>query len=530
MAALHGLSFIGFSRGRPTGGGYRAANPATGADLEPVFHAAADEEVDRACALAAAAAPRWAELSNAERAAFLEAVAARIEAIAPDLVARAGEETGLPAARLQGEIGRTTGQLRLFAAVAGRGDWVDPRIERADPDRKPVPKPDHRSLLRPLGPVAVFCASNFPFAFSVAGGDTAAAFAAGCPVVVMAHHAHAGTAELVGGAVDEAVRACGLPEGSFSLVFGAGRVAGQRIARHPAIRAIGFTGSRTGGRALMDIAAARPAPIPVYAEMSSVNPVVLLEGALASRGDAIAAGLFGSCTLGVGQFCTQPGVVILVKSVAAHTFVAALAALFAEAPAGVMLTAGIHRAYEQGLAARKARPGVKVLAVGKPAEGPNRGVAALVAADAATFLADHSLHEEVFGPTSLVVWCDDDAAVEQVVRSLPGNLTATVHGTDAELAWHAGLLAALAARAGRVVANGYPTGVEVSHAIVHGGPWPALSDGRSTSVGSAAILRFARPVCYQNFPDAALPAALQNANPLGLSRLVDGVRTAAAVS
>ena len=529
MAALHGLSFIGFSRGRPTGGGFRAANPATGSDLEPVFHAAADEEVDRACGLAAAAAPRWAELSNAERAVFLEAVAARIEAIAPDLVARAGEETGLPAARLQGEIGRTTGQLRLFAAVAGRGDWVDPRIERADPDRKPVPKPDHRSLLRPLGPVAVFCASNFPFAFSVAGGDTAAAFAAGCPVVVMAHHAHVGTAELVGGAIDEAVRSCGLPEGSFSLVFGAGRVAGQRIARHPAIRAIGFTGSRTGGRALMDIAAARPAPIPVYAEMSSVNPVVLLEGALASRGDAIAAGLFGSCTLGVGQFCTQPGVVILVKSVAAHTFVAALAALFAEAPAGVMLTSGIHRAYEQGLAARKARPGVKVLAVGKPAEGPNRGVAALMATDAATFLADHSLHEEIFGPTSLVVWCDDDAAVEQVVRSLPGNLTATVHGTDAELAWRTGLVAELAARAGRVVANGYPTGVEVSHAIVHGGPWPALSDGRSTSVGSAAILRFARPVCYQNFPDAALPAALKNANPLGLSRLVDGVRTTAAV-
>jgi NADP-dependent aldehyde dehydrogenase len=530
MVALQGLSFIGFARGRPTGAGFRAVNPAAGVEIEPVFHPAADDEVDRACELAAGAAPGFAALTNEARAAFLEAVAVRIEALAPQLVARAGEETGLPAARLQGEIGRTTGQLRLFAGVAGRGDWVDPRIERADPDRKPAAKPDHRSLLRPLGPVAVFCASNFPFAFSVAGGDTAAALSAGCPVVVMAHHAHVGTAELVGGAVVEAVKACGLPEGTFSLVMGAGRVAGQRIARHPAIRAIGFTGSRAGGRALMDIAAAREAPIPVYAEMSSVNPVVLLEGALASRGDALAAGLFGSCTLGVGQFCTQPGVVILVKSVAAHTFVSALAALFADAPAGVMLTSGIHRAYEQGVAARKARPGVTLLAGGKPADGPNRGVPALLAADAATFLADHSLHEEIFGPTSLVVWCDDDATVERVARSLPGNLTATVHGTDAELAWHAGLLAELAARAGRVVANGYPTGVEVSHAIVHGGPWPALSDGRSTSVGSAAILRFARPVCYQNFPDAALPAALRNANPLGLARLVDGVRTTAPVA
>jgi len=530
MPTLLGQSFIGFARSRSTEGPFRAVNPATGHDLDPVFHAAAPADVDRACDLAGQAAPLLATLPAGRKAALLRDIAARIEAHAAELVPRATEETGLPAARCQGEIGRTVGQLRLFAAVVEQGDWLDARIERADPDRKPLPKPDHRSLLRPLGPVAVFCASNFPFAFSVAGGDTAAALAAGCPVVVMAHHAHVGTAELVAGLVVEAVREQGLPEGTFSLVMGAGRVAGQRMARHPAIRAIGFTGSRAGGRALMDLAAAREAPIPVYAEMSSVNPVVLLEGALASRGEAIAAGLFGSCTLGVGQFCTQPGIVILVRSVAAHTFVADLAAHFAAAPAGVMLTAGIHRSYERGLAERTARPGVSVLAHGRSEEGPTRAVAALLAADAATFLADGSLHEEIFGPTSLVVWCDDDAQVEAVVRALPGNLTATVHATDAELAWHSGLLAALAARVGRVVANGYPTGVEVSHAIVHGGPWPALSDGRSTSVGTAAILRFVRPVCFQNFPDAALPEPLQNANPLGITRLVDGVRTAAPLS
>jgi len=530
MPTLLGQSFIGFARSRSADAGFRAVNPATGFELEPVFHAATPAEVDLACDLAGRAAPLLAALPATRRAALLRDIAGRIEAHAGELVARATEETGLPAARCQGEIGRTVGQLRLFAAVVEQGDWVDARIERADPARTPVPKPDHRSLLCPLGPVAVFCASNFPFAFSVAGGDTASALAAGCPVVVMAHHAHAGTAELVAGLVVEAVRGQELPEGTFSLVIGAGRVAGQRIARHPAIRAIGFTGSRAGGRALLDIAAAREAPIPVYAEMSSVNPVVLLEGALASRGEAIAAGLFGSCTLGVGQFCTQPGIVILVRSVAAHTFVADLAAHFAAAPAGVMLTAGIHAAYDRGVGRHKERPGVSVLAHGCSAEGPTRAVAALLATDAATFLADASLHEEIFGPTSLVVWCDDDAQVEAVVRSLPGNLTATVHGTDAELAWHAGLLAALAARAGRVVANGYPTGVEVSHAIVHGGPWPALSDGRSTSVGSAAILRFVRPVCFQNFPDAVLPEPLRNANPLGLSRLVDGVRTAAPLS
>jgi NADP-dependent aldehyde dehydrogenase len=311
--------------------------------------------------------------------------------------------------------------------------------------------------------------------------------------------------------------------------MGEGRIIGQQVAKHPALRAIGFTGSRAGGRALMDTAAARPTPIPVYAEMSSVNPVVLLEGALAARGETIATGLVGSCTLGVGQFCTQPGLIVLVRSAAAEAFVSKLSALFTECADGVMLTAGIHQAYQKGVATRTAQAGVKVIAQGKSSGQPNRAVATLFSTEAKTFVADASLQEEIFGPSSLVIWCADAREVDAVLGALHGNLTATVHGTDAELAQHAALIARLEAVAGRVVINGFPTGVEVSHAIVHGGPYPSLSDGRTTSVGSNAIYRFTRLVCFQNYPDAALPAELRNANPLGLSRLVNGTRSNSAI-
>lgn len=529
MSSLLGLSFIGFARGQSAGSPYRAINPATAAALAPEFFPATTAEADRAGDLAAQATPALAALSGVKKAAFLRDIAARIEAATPTLVARATQETGLPEARCQGEIGRTMGQLRLFADLVEKGDWIDARVETANPDRKPLPKPDHRSLLRPIGPVAVFCASNFPFAYSVAGGDTASAFAAGCPVIVMAHHAHVGTAEIMGGLIVEAVKAAGLPEGTFSLLMGEGRVIGQQVAKHPALRAIGFTGSRVGGRALMDTAAARPQPIPVYAEMSSVNPVVLLEGALAARGEAIATGLLGSCTLGVGQFCTQPGLIVLVRSAAAEAFVSKLSALFTECADGVMLTAGIHQAYTKGLTIRTAQTGVNVLARGKSSGLPNRAVATLFSTDAHTFIAQAGLQEEIFGPSSLVIWCQDTAEVSAVVAVLHGNLTATLHGTDTELAAQGALLAQLEANAGRVVVNGFPTGVEVSHAIVHGGPYPSLSDGRTTSVGSNAIYRFTRLVCFQNYPDDALPAELQNANPLALTRLVNGTRSNASL-
>lgn len=529
MPSLLGQSFLGFSRGQSTTKSFQAFNPATGLALEPKFHVATPAEVDHVCDLAAQATPLLADLSGKQKALFLRDIASRIEVATPNLVARATQETGLPEARCQGEIGRTMGQLRLFADLVEKGDWIDARIETANADRKPLPKPDHRSLLRPIGPVAVFCASNFPFAYSVAGGDTASALAAGCPVIVMAHHAHIGTAEIMGSLVVDAVKAAGLPEGTFSMIMGEGRVAGQQIARHPALRAIGFTGSRVGGRALMDTAAARAQPIPVYAEMSSVNPIVFLEGALATRGDNLATGLLGSCTLGVGQFCTQPGLLIMVRSRTSEAFVAKLSALFTEATDGVMLTAGIHLAYTKGLAERAITPGIQTLAQGKHSGQPNRAVATLFSTYAATFIATASLQDEIFGPSSLIIECQDSAEVSRVIASLHGNLTATIHGTDAELATHGSLIAQLEANAGRVVINGFPTGVEVSHAIVHGGPYPSLSDGRTTSVGSNAIYRFTRLVCFQNYPDAALPAELRNANPLGLSRLVNGTRSNAAL-
>lgn len=524
MQHLSGQSFIGFARSQSTGPAQRCVNPATATDLPTDFFQATSADVEQACHLAQAAAPVLAALGGKQKAAFLRAIAVRIEAATPDLVARATQETALPVARCEGEIGRTIAQLRLFADLVDAGDWIDARIETANPDRKPLPKPDHRSMLRPLGPVAVFCASNFPFAYSVAGGDTASAFAAGCPVIVMAHHAHCGTAEIMAALVVDAVRASGLPEGTFSMLMGSGRVIGQQLARHPVLRAIGFTGSRTGGRALMDTAAARAVPIPVYAEMSSVNPVVILRGALAARGDAIATGLAASCTLGVGQFCTQPGLIILERTAVAEVFVATLSRLFTEAAEGTMLTAGIHQAYTQGVAVRTAHAGVTVLARGPASGQPNRATPTLFATDARAFVADGSLQEEIFGPSSLVIWCTDAGERGQVITALHGSLTATIHASDAELAANTDLIGQLTAIAGRVIINGFPTGVEVSHAIVHGGPYPALSDGRTTSVGSNAIYRFTRLVCYQNFPESALPAELQSANPLGISRLVNGVR------
>ena len=529
MSLLLGQSYIGFSRGQSRGSPYRCHDPATAEALSPEFFPASPKEVEQAGDLAAEAAPLLAALTGPQKAAFLRDLSRRIVAAGPALIGRATQETALSPERCQAELDRTTGQLRLFAELVEKGEWVDARIETAQPDRRPTPKPDHRSMSRPLGPVAVFCASNFPFAYSVAGGDTAAAFAAGCPVIVMAHHAHAGTAEIMGGIVVESVRACGLPEGAFSLLMGEGRSVGPQLIRHPALRAVGFTGSRAGGRALMDAAAARPVPIPVYAEMSSVNPVLLLEGALADRGAAIAEGLFRSCTAGAGQFCTQPGVIILLRSAAAQACVAGLSSLFTGCEDGVMLSAGIHQGYLDGVAARAARPGVEVIARGRSSGRPNRAVATLFATDGPTFRADASLHEEIFGPSSLIVWCAHAREVDAVVAALPGSLTATVHGTDDELGAQAGLMARLEALAGRVIVNGFPTGVEVSHAMVHGGPYPALSDGRTTSVGTNAIHRFTRLVCFQNYPDAALPAELRDANPLGIARLVDGVRSAAAL-
>ena len=513
----------------PGGAVFRAFDPAAGKELEPVFHSALAAELERAVQLGAAAAPVWAKLTGATRNKFLRLIADKLDQQAAILAERAVQETGLPLARCTGEIARTSGQLRLYGGTAARGDWLDTRIETALPNRKPLPKPDHRSMLRPLGPVVVFGSSNFPFAYSVAGGDTASALAAGCPVIVKAHPAHPGTGELVGRLVVEAVRECGLPEGTFSLLFDDGFEVGQALVKHPFVKAVGFTGSLKGGRTLVDIAAARPEPIPVYAEMGSINPVFILPGALAERSAALVEGLHASATLNVGQFCTNPGLIVLQRSPIAEQFLKTLAAKLATTPEGAMLTPGIRKNFVANTAARAKQAGVKVVAEAK-------AVAACGAApvwfetDATTFLKNHGLSEEIFGPSSLVVWCHDRAEMLEVARHLDGSLTATLHASATEAAGQGDLIALLAAKAGRVILNGYPTGLEVSPAIVHGGPYPATSDGgRSTSVGTRALNRWARLVCYQNFSDDLLPAELQNANPLGLMRLVNGEFTRSAV-
>jgi alpha-ketoglutaric semialdehyde dehydrogenase len=486
--------------------------------------------VERATELAAAAAPVLARLSGAARGKFLRAIAANLETKADDLVARAMQETALAEPRLKGEVARTAGQLRLYAQAAERGDCLDARIETAQPDRKPLPKPDHRSLMRPLGPVVVFGSSNFPFAYSVAGGDTASAFAAGCPVIVKAHPAHPGTSELVGRLVLHAVRDCGLPEGTFSLLFDAGFEVGQALVRHPVIKAAGFTGSVKGGRALTDLGAARPEPIPVYAEMGSVNPVFVLPGAIAERAANLVEGLYASAMLGVGQFCTNPGLIVLQRSPEAAQFIKDLAARLAATLEGVMLTPGIRKAFVANTTARAQQPGVAVLAQGN-ALSLCSAAPVWFETDAFGFLGNPSLAAEIFGPSSLVVWCKDRSEMLKVAAHVEGSLTATLLAGATEAKAQGDLIELLTTKAGRLVFNGYPTGVEVSHAIVHGGPYPATSDGgRSTSVGTRALGRWARPVCYQGFSDDLLPAELQNANPLGVWRLVNGELTKAPVS
>jgi NADP-dependent aldehyde dehydrogenase len=520
--ALEGLSLIGADRGLAAGATFRGVDPASGDALAPVYHSATQSEVERAADLAAAAAPVIARLGGRERAALLVAIAEELEAARADFETLVPRETGLPVARASGELGRTIGQLRAFAVLVADGSWVDARIDHADPARAPLPKPDVRSMLRPLGPVVVFGASNFPLAFSVAGGDTAAALAAGCPVIVKAHPSHPATGERAGLAIRAAVARCGLPAGTFSLLFDAGHAVGAALVRHPVVRAVAFTGSTAGGRALMDIAAARPDPIPVYAEMGSVNPVFVLPAALAGRGDAIAAALHASVLQGVGQFCTSPGIVIVPQGAAGDALRDRLAALFAESKPAPMLNAGIAARYADGVRALSGVPGVDVLHAASA--GSRDGAPALAEVDSSRFRNNPRLHEEVFGPASLIVRTRDADDMLAIVAALHGQLTATVFADEADEAETANLIEPLSQLAGRVLMNGVPTGVEVCAAMVHGGPYPATSDGRSTSVGTAAIERFARRVAWQNVPDALLPEALREGNPLGIARLVDGVR------
>ncbi len=497
-------------------------DPSRGEEIAPAFSISTAEDVAEACRLAAEAFDAFRDTDPDQRARFLETIADNIDALGDALIARAMQESGLPQARLTGERGRTSGQLRLFATHLRRGDWAGVTFDTPLPDRAPLPRSDLRQRRIAIGPVAVFGASNFPLAFSVAGGDTASALAAGCPVVVKGHPAHPGTTRMVADAIRDAIAACGLPEGVFSLVQGPANELGAALVTDPRIKAVGFTGSRGGGLALMKLAAERPEPIPVYAEMSSINPVILFPSALAARGEALAKAYVGSLTMGAGQFCTNPGIVIGIAGPDLNRFVATAKQALEQAQPQVMLTKGIQNAFDKGVSALEANPSVETLARGAEGTGCTLGRAALFITDADRFLVDPSLVHEVFGASSVVIRAKDMAQVAALIEGLEGQLTATLQIDEGDYETAAPLVPLLERKVGRILANGWPTGVEVSTAMVHGGPFPATSDPRSTSVGTAAIERFLRPVCYQDLPDALLPKAVRSDNPLGLPRHIDG--------
>ena len=541
---ISGQNLIGGDGEAGGGEAFHAVNPATGERLEPAFHEATSTEVERAASAAEAAFRAYRRIPPAARAAFLRRIAEELLALGPALIERAHVETALPPGRLEGERTRTVNQLRLFAGVLDEGSWVDARIDPGDPARTPAPRPDLRRMLIPMGPVAVFGASNFPLAFSVAGGDTASALAAGCTVVCKAHPAHPGTSELVARAIAAAAAATGMPAGVISLLHGWSNDVGLALVRHPLIAAVGFTGSLRGGRALFDAAAARPSPIPVYAEMGSINPVFLLPGAVRERADEIGAALAASITLGVGQFCTNPRVVLGVAGLELDRVRARLARELAGAGEGVMLydrLAGAHADAVARARAHGARPlgpagevatsdagapgNAQPAAVAGDAASPARARPIMLAADFDAFMTDGVLREEVFGPASLLVSAADQGELLRAAAALEGQLTASVFGSPEDLRTHAALLEILERKVGRIIFNGVPTGVEVGHAMQHGGPYPATTDARSTSVGSAAIARFARPVCFQDFPADALPPALRDRNALGIWRRINGELT-----
>jgi len=434
-------------------------------------------------------------------------------------------ETGLPAARIEGEKIRTVNQLKMFAALVREGSWVDARIETAQPGRIPLPKPDIRFMHRAIGPVVVFGASNFPLAFSVAGGDTASALAAGCPVIVKAHPAHPATSAITGKLIQAAARETQMPDGVFSLLFDSGIDVGMQLVEHPSVKAVAFTGSFKAGKAIYDAAVRRPEPIPVYAEMGSTNPVFILPSAIKEKGEAVAAGYAAAVTLGVGQFCTNPGMLVYQNS--AENFKQSLKTAFEKTTGGVMLSPAILNSYQLGLEKQLAIEGVEQIAVAslQPGDSNNIATPALLAAGSNVLATNPLLSEEIFGPSGIVISVAEKKEMLEIAKNLSGHLTVTVHGTEHELTEYKELLDILEQKAGRVIINGFPTGVEVCSAMVHGGPFPATTDSKTTSVGTAAIYRFTRPVCYQNMPDALLPEELRNKNSMGITRMINSERT-----
>jgi len=493
------------------GGSFDVMSPANGEALQPAFSDADSTTVAAAAEAAEKAFAEYSSLSPAKRAQFLRAIADEIETRGAELTERGMQETALPEVRLNGERGRTTGQLRLFADWIEEGGCFDVRIDRAMPERAPLPRPDIRLVMKAIGPVGVFGASNFPLAFSTAGGDTASALAAGCPVVVKGHPAHAGTAEIVAEAIRVAIEKTGMPLGVFGLVQGASQESGGSLVTHPLIKAIGFTGSLRGGRALFDLAVSRPEPIPFYGELGSINPTFLLPAALKNRAEEIAKGWAGSLTMGVGQFCTNPGLVVALDGPELDGFVQTASNALAEVPGQTMLTAGIAAAYNKAIDARIADGKATVKHQGTAGNGGCNAAPAVFEVTSDVWLAEKGLHDEVFGPAAIVVRCADREAVSAVAEGLEGQLTATFMMDDEDLDDALSLVPILEHKAGRLIRNNFPTGVEVCHAMMHGGPYPASTDVRSTSVGTKAIERFLRPVAYQNFLQDMLPVATRDA-------------------
>jgi NADP-dependent aldehyde dehydrogenase len=501
---------------------FQAVDPALGERINPVFYEATLGEVDTAVQKAESAFQEYRKKNGKEKADFLRQIGEEIMKLGDELIHRCCQETGLPPARIQGERGRTVNQLNLFAGMVEEGSWVTARIDTADPERKPVPKPDVRSFQTALGPAGIFGASNFPLAFSVAGGDTASALAAGSTVVVKAHPSHPGTCEMIANAIRKAIQKTNMPDGTFSMVHGLSVEVGMHIVKHPFITAIGFTGSFKGGKAIYDAAVRRPVPIPVYAEMGSVNPVFVLPGAVKGKMDEIAKGLAASVTLGVGQFCTNPGLVTFERSEETIKFQQAVARQIEKIETGTMLNSSIQQSYQRGINNMQKQLGVKVLAQGKVSENQTGGTPYFFQADSKDFLSNNQLQEEVFGPSTLAVTADHKADLMEVAHKLKGHLTATLYATEEDLKNYSDLVSILERKVGRLIINGFPTGVDVCHSMIHGGPFPATTDSRTTSVGTNAVYRFTRPVSYQNFPDQLLPDELKESNPLKILRMYNG--------
>lgn len=504
---------------------YKTFNPQLNIENETVFTEATSEEIEQATALAASAFKVYRSVSGEKKAAFLNAIADEIEALGDILIDTYTSESGLPAGRAQGERGRTMGQLRAFASHITEGSWVEASIDTAQPDRQPLPKVDLRKMLVPLGPVVVFGASNFPLAFSTAGGDTASALASGCPVIVKSHPMHAGTGELVASAVIKAASKTGMPNGVFSNINSSGIEVGQKLVEHPQVKGVGFTGSIRGGRALYDLAAQRSEPIPVFAEMGSINPVVVLPGALKEKGSDWAKTYAGSITLGAGQFCTNPGLLVGVKGEGLSKFTEALSNEIETIAPSCMLHPAINNAYKANKEKTMAQPELDVVMDYGTEVQSNYAKQAITKVTGESFINNKALHQEVFGPFSMIVECENLDQMEEVIDHLEGQLTGTIIGNDDDLNKGAGVVSALQNRVGRIIFNGVPTGVEVCPSMLHGGPYPATSDPRFTSVGVDAIKRWVRPFSFQNWPNALLPDELKNENPLNILRQVDQVKT-----